>query len=116
VRAFLDAFRLEVRTIRGDAGALLVFIVAVLAYSVVYPLPYVPQVLRNVPVAVVDLDGSALSRRLTRMTDASELLRTFNVSDIAAAEAAVRAGRAGAMLAIPRNFERDLLRGGQVTV
>jgi ABC-2 type transport system permease protein len=116
VKAFLDAFRLEVRTVRADAGALLIFVVGVIAYSLAYPLPYIHQVMREVPVAVVDPDGSALSRRLTRMTDASELLRTFVVPDLATAEAAVRAGRAGGVLAIPRGFERDLLRGGQVTV
>jgi len=116
VRAFLDALRLELRTIRGDAGAVLIAVIGVIAYSLAYPLPYIHQVLREVPIAVVDADGSSLSRRLTRMADASELLRTFVVPDLAGAEAAVRAGRAGGVMVIPRHFERDLLRGGQVTV
>jgi ABC-2 type transport system permease protein len=116
MRGFLEALRLEGRVIRADSGALLILVIGVVAYSLFYPLPYLPQVLREVPVAIVDLDHSALSRQLARMTDATETVRARPVGSVAEAEALVRAGRAGGMLVIPRDFERTVVRGGQATV
>jgi ABC-2 type transport system permease protein len=65
-----------------------------------------------VPVAIVDRDGSALSRQLTRMLDAHELLQVAAMpSDEGAAERDVLGGRLGGTVVVPAGFERDVLRG-----
>ena len=44
---------------------------APLIYGVYYPQPYLNQILRKVPIAVVDNDLSELSRRIVETLDAS---------------------------------------------
>ena len=117
MRAALAAFAEQAARLWRDRGALLVLVGAVVLYAFFYPIPYLPEVLKKVPVAVVDLDRSPLSRRLVRMTDAHELIRVaWQVGDLAAAERLVRDGEAGGILVIPENFERDVRRGDRVTV
>src|SRR6185503_3843939 len=41
-------------------------------YAFFYPTPYLKQILRDLPIVVVDRDHTALRRQLTRWLDASE--------------------------------------------
>lgn len=54
----------EYRTIFTDGGVILILVLALLIYSTVYSAAYAPQVLRNVPIGVVDECRTPLSRRL----------------------------------------------------
>jgi ABC-2 type transport system permease protein len=117
MRGMLDAARREAQATLGDPGVLLLLIGAVILYSLFYPIPYLPQVLKEVPVVPVDLDRSALSRRLLRMADASEMIHLVEpAAGTLEAETRIREGDAGGALVIPAGFERDVLRGKQVTV
>ena len=100
-----------------DPGALLVLVGAIVLYSFFYPIPYLPQVLREVPVAVVDQDRTPLSRQLVRMADAHSLLRVAERPvSLAEAESLVLAGRVGGVLVVPAGFERDVQRGMKARV
>jgi ABC-2 type transport system permease protein len=116
VRSFCHAFRNELRTIFSDTGLLLIFVGAVVLYSFFYPLPYLPQVLRDVPVAVVDQDKSSLSRKLIRMSDAHPFLHVAMCDSVMEAEASVRSGRIGGLIVIPKGFSREIARGGQAAI
>ncbi|MCM2256581.1 MAG: ABC transporter permease [Vicinamibacteria bacterium] len=102
--------RAEARRVFHDPGALLILAGAVALYSFFYPIPYRAQVLREVPVAVVDHDRSALSRQLIRMADAHPLLAVAERPETeSGAEALVLAGRTGGYLVVPEGFEREVL-------
>lgn len=117
MRDFLHELYAEFRRIVGDAGALLILVAAVGLYAFFYPIPYRAEVLKHVPVIVVDEDRSDLSRRFVRMVDADELTRVEgSAASMAEAEAAVRSGRAGGVLVIPAEFERRVRRGEQAFV
>jgi ABC-2 type transport system permease protein len=117
VRTVLRAFRDEVRGALRDPGALLVLVGAITLYAFFYPTPYRREVLKEVPVAVVDLDRTPLSRQLVRMADAHELVRvSARAGSLAEAERLVLGGAAGGVLAIPGGFERDVKRGATATV
>lgn len=80
--------------------------------------PYVTnQEVRDVKVGVVDHDHSPLSRRLVEKVGASPY---FRLSDVSAtypeALDAVAEGESDLVLAVPRGFERDLVRGEVVEV
>ena len=102
------------RTLRGifhEKETLSILFGASVLYALFYPTPYIKQILRDVPVVVVDRDHSALSRQFTRWLDASEgAAVTGRGDDLYAAQDSVRAGAAGAVLLIPRDFERHVLR------
>ena len=99
------------RVIRHDPGMLALFAVASVFYSLFYPTPYLRQVLRDVPVVVVDRDHTPMSRQFARWLDASEGVAVAGRSaDLEAAQAAVRAGTVRGVVLIPVDFERHVLR------
>lgn len=106
--AFLNQWSRIVR----DPGVLLICVLGVLGYSFMYPLPYRNQLVRDVPVAVVDLDHSGLSREWIRMAGAHEGIRIVpGLPSLGEAERALREGRVGGYILIPEGFGRDLYRG-----
>lgn len=72
------------------------------------------QVPDRLPVAAVDLDQSAGSRRLLRFLDATPGVRiAANPADLSAAAGLVRQGSVYAVIVVPRDFTRAALRGEQ---
>jgi ABC-2 type transport system permease protein len=111
------AFVGEYRRIFSDKGALLILVGGLVLYAFFYPMPYVHEVLKEVPVAVVDLDQSVLSRQLTRMLDADELIRVAGQpTSVAQAERLAREGTANGIVVVPEGFERQIRRGEQAAV
>jgi ABC-2 type transport system permease protein len=67
---------------------------------------------RDLPVAVVDLDQSALSRQLIRTIDATGGVRVASVdSNEDVARRSVVRGECYGLVSIPPHFERDVARG-----
>jgi len=64
----------ELKRIFHDPGAVLIMIIALVAYPVIYSIAYQQEVLRDIPVAVADHSQTSESRQLTRMADATEEL------------------------------------------
>src|SRR5439155_17617263 len=62
------------RRVLADRGVFSSLIVAPVFYRVFYPQPYLGQLVRKIPIAVVDDDRSALSRRLIQTLDADEAI------------------------------------------
>lgn len=65
----------------------------------------------SLPLVVVDLDGSPLSRALVQRLDAAPALRVIPHADLSAAAAALRRGEAYAVLAVPFGLEGEILAG-----
>src|SRR5207245_1071057 len=81
-------------------------------YGLFYPTPYLRQLLRKVPVMVVDRDQTPLSRQVARWLDASEgAVIGGRTNNLDAAQEAVRAGTVGGVVLIPKDFEKKVLRG-----
>jgi ABC-2 type transport system permease protein len=109
--ALLRCFRQTLRRIFRDKGTLVLLVGASVVYALFYPTVYLKQILRKLPIVVVDRDRTALSRQLTRWLDASEAASVAARSnDLDAAQDSVRAGSSGAVLLIPQDFERHVLR------
>jgi ABC-2 type transport system permease protein len=107
----------EVQRILGDRGVLGLIVLAPLAYGALYPQPYLGQVLRSIPIAVVDQDQTELSRDLVQALDADEALKVAVRADtLADAQAALDRHDVFAILAIPKDTERYVLRGQQARI
>ncbi|GAO28127.1 ABC transporter permease [Geofilum rubicundum] len=73
---------------------------------------FVAGVPSHLPVAVVDEDFSALSRQLTRMVDATRMADvTERVSSLQDGRESMLSGHAEAVLYIPDEFEKTVLKG-----
>lgn len=102
----------EVRRVVCDPGVVLLMVVAVLVYALIYPTPYQAQVVRDVPIAVVDEDRSDLSRQLIRMVDTHPSTRVFAVvADAGEAERAIASGAVSGAMLVPRGLSGNVLRG-----
>ena len=107
----------EYRAIFTNPGVMLIFIGGFLIYPLFYPYPYSKEVLKEVPVVPVDLDGTTLSRKLVRWADATEEVSLLPpCQDLAEAHGLVLNGTAQGIFVIPPEFERSVLRGEQAYV
>jgi ABC-2 type transport system permease protein len=108
----LAVFRGEIRRIFTLRPVFSVLIIGSAFYAVFYPQPYLNEALRNVPIAIVDADGTSVSRELARRIDATpDIAVTMVLPDLVSAEREVYARKIFGILMIPKNFERDLLHG-----
>ncbi len=73
-RGLGGTFMAEWRRVLGTRSAFSVLFLAPLVYGIYYPQPYLNQILRKLPIAVVDNDLSDLSRRIVETLDASGAL------------------------------------------
>lgn len=100
-----------------DQGALLMLVAAPIIYSFFYPWPYSTQTLQRVPVAIVDLDHSNLSRQISRFAQASPRLQLRLVSgDEAEVQALMARREIEGYLVLPAQLKRDVARGQGVTL
>lgn len=67
----LATCRIELQRILSLRPAFSVLILAACIYAALYPQPYRGEALRDVPIALVDLDGTDSSRQFARRVDAS---------------------------------------------
>jgi ABC-2 type transport system permease protein len=106
------AFLWTLHSVVFDKGALVPAVGGVLLYCFFYPLPYLPETVHAVPVVVADYDSSPLSRQLRRDLDATQSVSVAGVA--ATVEEAVprlQRGEIGGIVAVPKDFYRDVLHG-----
>ncbi len=110
-------FAAELRAIFGDMGVMLFFFVLPLCYPIVYTLIYYPQIVTEMPVAVVDNSRTEMSRRLVRSIDASPSVKIYQYcNDMSEAKALFAENKVYGIVEIPSDYERKIQRGEQATV
>jgi len=111
------AFAAEWRRVLANRGAFILLVLAPIVYGLYYPQPYLNQILRKIPIAVVDNDQSELSRRIVQTLDASGAVKVaFRAETLVDARAALDRGAAFAVVGISPGTERDVLKGAMVHV
>ena len=112
--SFRAAFRDTLREVFRDRAAISLFIGAVLIYSFFYPAPYAHEVASQLPIVIVDLDQSPMSRALIRKTLGVRAVFSMESGvSLKQAEGIVERGEARGILLVPADFQRDILRGGR---
>jgi len=107
----------ELKTIFSDSGALLILFFAVFAYPLAYSIAYKNNVVRDIPVTIVDLDKTGASRQLIRMIDATkELSVNQEVGSFQEAKQLFWDGDSKGIILIPEDFEKNLSKGFQTSV
>ena len=115
MRGIGGAFAAEWQRVLGTRGAFILLVLAPLVYGVYYPQPYLNQILRKIPIVVVDNDLSELSRSIVQTLDASGAVKVVARADtLAEAHALLDRGNAFAVVGIPPQTERDVLKGTTV--
>lgn len=110
-------FREELRTIVRDQGVLIFFFIVPLGYPLLYTFIYNEEVVREVPVVVVDDCRSALSREYARNFDASPDVSVISyAANMEEAKQHVKHREAYGIVHIPADFSRRIVNGEQAYV
>ena len=109
--------RNEYRAIFTDKGVILVLILALLIYSTIYSFAYAPQVLRNVPIGVIDQDKTPASRKLVETFDSGpNTYVAYEVGSMEEAKNLFFGRKIYGVVYIPANYEKQLFGGQQAVV
>ena len=104
----------EFRRVLSDPSTFGLIVMAPIVYGLLYPQPYLAQVLRGIPIAVVDQDRTELSRNLIQTLNADEAIKVaFRADTLAAAHAALARRQVFGILGIPEGTEREVLKGNK---
>lgn len=107
----------ELRAVFLDEGVFLIVILAPIIYATIYSSVYGTQVLRDVPVGVVDMSKTPTSRQLTQMIDLGPNTKVaYTPTDMEDARQLFFDKKIYSILYIPSSFERDLLGGDGTNV
>lgn len=105
----VKSFVTELQRIFRDPGVVVIFIVATLAYPLIYKALYWNEQINDVPVAVVDLSNSPQSREFLHRWNASpDIKLTHTCSSMAAAEQLLRNQKVHGIIYFPRDFAKQL--------
>ena len=117
MREFTTTIRNEFRAIFGDAGVMLILIFAPLIYSTIYSLTYGTQVLRNIPIGVIDEDKTPSSRALIYVLDAgANAVVAYEPTDMEDAKRLFFDRQIYGIAYIPKGYQRQLLASEATTV
>ena len=107
----------EMRSVISDEGVLIFFIIVPLLYPLLYSWAYNNEVVRDVPVAVVDFSNSQTSRQFIRQCDASPDVKvTYRCTSLDEARQLVGHQVVRGVIYFPANFEENLGRMQQSKV
>lgn len=110
-------FRREFSLIFSDVGALIFFFALPLLYPIVYTLIYYPQIVTELPIAVVDHSRTEASRNLVRITSASPSISIYSqCANMQEAKDLYGKNEVVAVMEIPADYSHKIGRGEQATV
>lgn len=102
----------EYRSILRSPSVLLVLAGGIFMYGMLYNYMYSPNVLHEVPVAIVDNNRTSLSRRFTRLLDATPQVRIEGVTtDIAEAHKRMKKNEVAGIVFMPKDFDKKVGKG-----
>lgn len=94
-----------------------IIVLGSIVYFFFYPIPYLNQQVRDVPIAVMDHDQTTMSKHLLRMINASEALEVVtHVSSVDEGKEVIKRREAYGLLVIPYEFEKNVQQGHKMAV
>lgn len=107
----------EMKNTVKDEGVLIFFILVPMLYPLLYSWVYNNEVVREVPVAVVDMSKGGMSRQFIRSYDATPDVKVaYHCNNIEEAKQLIGKQKVKGILYIPSDFEKKIMRGEQTKV
>ncbi len=120
IEGFSHAFRIwmrEFQLIFSDVGVMILIFAVPLIYPLLYSFIYYPEVVRDLPIAVVDLSHSSDSRQFTRDLDATPDLKVATTSiSMEEAISMFKNRKVRGIVQIPKTFSKDIAMKRQTTI
>lgn len=110
-------WRREFYIVTTDVGAMVFFFALPLLYPLVYTLIYNPEIIEEIPFAVVDNCRTPDSRELVRMIDATQSMKSIGyASSLEEARQWHAEKVCYGIIVIPEDYSRKIARGEQAVV
>ena len=103
----------EFKTISGSFAIVLVLMGGIFMYGLLYNYMYAPDVVRNVPVVVVDNSKTELSREYIRLLNATPQVAVFVPVSFLSAQELMKMDEAAGILYLPYDFTDRVSRGDE---
>lgn len=114
---FTDVIKREATRIYKDPVTLFVSFVAPAFGIIMLWWIFSAGVIRDLPIAIVNQDNTALSDKVARMVEASPTVHILEeLSDLSTAKSLMNRGKIKAIIVIPADFEKDLIQGTSPTL
>jgi ABC-2 type transport system permease protein len=117
---FSNTFRIwmrEFQLIFSDVGVMILIFAVPIIYPMLYSFIYYPEVVRELPIAVIDLSHSVDSRQFTRNLDATPDLKvTTSGTSIEEAIRMFKNREVRGIVQIPETFSSDIAMKRQTTI
>lgn len=107
----------EVNLIYRDKGMLLLVVIALPLYTLIYSLAYGSEVVRNVPIAIVDDDNSSESRSLIKtFATGPGTMVNYKASNMQEAQELFYSKKISGIVYIPHGFESSIMAGREANI
>lgn len=107
----------ELKNVFSDVGVIIFFLVVPFGYPLLYSYLYDNEVVREVPMVVVDQSRSTLSRDFIRRIDGTPDVKVASrCADMAEGQELIRRRQAYGILLIPEDFSKNIAMGKQSVV
>ncbi len=117
INDFVKVWFNEYKFIFRDAGAIMLFMIAIVIYPLIYSFAYNNELARDIPIAVVDNDNSDLSRKLITMIDADDEVKIKFISpNFRSAKESFKKKEVEGIIEIPKDFDNNILSFQTATV
>ena len=101
----------EIGRIFRDGGVVLIFLVATMLYPLIFGAIYKNELVRDLPIAVVDQSQSDDSRRFTRKLDATpEMNVRYDCHSMSEAEKLIKERKINGIVYFPRDYTQRLVQ------
>lgn len=117
--AVLNIWFAEYKLIFKDIGVITMFVVVIIVYPFAYPLPFYKghDVVKELPISVIDNDKTVLSRKFIRMANANENINVSIYSNsLEEAKKEFLENRVNGIVIIPKGFSKDISSNRQTSV
>lgn len=112
-----EIITLEFRALITNSGALIIMLGGTLIYGLLYNYMYEPNVIHNIPIAIVDESRTATSREFSRMLNSTNKVKVItNDVNFEQAKELIKSQDIKGFVYFSRDFEEKIAQGEQTTV
>ncbi|UOE37570.1 ABC transporter permease [Chryseobacterium oryzae] len=116
MKVIFDVLKREVRKVSKDSSLFLILLLAPILYAFIYGSIYFNKGEEKVKMALVDDDGTAVSRLLTQQFDATPMIEIIPSSNLSEAKEKMYRGDVQGYFYIQSDFEKNILSQKQANV
>lgn len=116
MKEIFDILKRELKNVSKDSSLFLILLLAPILYAFMYGSIYLNKGEEKVKLALIDNDGTAISRTLTEQFDSTPMIEIIPSSDINDAQEKMYQGEVQGYFYIQSGFEKDILSQKQTNV